>query len=77
MLEIPLVVIILFLFQYRSRLGSEQQGDFVWPDIEKTGGSAQFKNGSLSFDTNGVKRAYVVKTGENIGTWMLHVIIKN
>ena len=55
------------IFEYRSRLGSEQQGDFSWQDREKTGGSAQWKNGSLSFDTNGVKYAYVVKTGENIG----------
>jgi len=55
------------IFEYRSRFAGNQEGDFNWPDREKTGGSAQFNNGSLSFDTNGVKYAYVVKTGENIG----------
>ena len=50
------------IFEYRSRLGSEQQGDFSWQDREKTGGSAQWKNGSLSFDTNGVKDDPMVAT---------------
>ena len=48
-------------------MAGNQEGDFAWEPREKTGSYAQWGNGSLSFDTNGVKYAYVVKTGENIG----------